>query len=246
MKRLLGDLRSRRNLDVYVTIATAIVISVLSLFDVVPESKVTTLVLLVLAVVAYDSLATRDIVKSQHLLPAFPMYDDFAPDLIQNRNGSMDVYLIGVSLSRTIETSYSAFSRNLSTGARLRILLTDPEASEAAIDARCQASRPEIAEIRREIRSSLTTLARLNRVSPGGLEVRLTSAALKFGLNYLNTAMPSAVMHVQLYSYRLEGESRPMFILRPSDGVWFECFRTQSEQLWSDAEPVNLEDILTQ
>ncbi len=236
--RLVDDLKRRRNLDIYATIGVAILVSVLSALEVVPDDKVTAVVLAVLAIIAFNLLATREIVAEKSGRRSPPLYDDFAPDLIQKRNASTDVYLIGVSLSRTVETSFPALSRNLRAGGKIRILLADPDASEAAIDARCQATRPEIDDIRHEIRASLAHLAKLDKVRGGALEVRTTRSALKFGLNYLDVSKATAEMHIQLYSFRLEGESRPMLILRASDGEWFDCYRHQVEDLWDDSIPV--------
>jgi hypothetical protein len=146
------------------------------------------------------------------------------------------LYLIGVDLSRTIETSYGAFAQNLHRGAKIRILLTDPMADDAAIDARSQFSKPDIVDLRTEISHSLHKLKSLKTQTGGDLEVRTTRSALKFGVNFVDSTKASAILYVQLYSYRLPGESRPMFRLTAADGEWFECFRDQAETLWEEAQ----------
>jgi hypothetical protein len=239
MNRLIRDLRQRRNLDVYVTIVVALVVSVLVLLEVVDQTRIVPLILAVLAVMAYSSLATRDIVAAGAQPSTVTLHREFLPDLIPRRNKSSDLLLIGVSLDRTIETSYKSFEGTLARGGRIRIVLTDPAASNAAVDARCQAKLPSLEEIRNEIRSSLRTLAKLG-VSGGDLQVRTTKMALKFGLNYLDVSKTAATMHVQMYSFRSHGESRPILVLTVRDGEWFEYYKDQAEGIWADADPVDL------
>jgi hypothetical protein len=239
MNRLIDDLRQRRNLDVYVTIVVALVVSVLVLLEVVDQTRVVPLILAVLAVMAYNSLATRDIVAAGAQPSTVTLHPEFLPDLIPRRNTSSDLLLIGVSLDRTIETSYKSFESTLARGGKIRVVLTDPAASNAALDARCQAKLPSLEEIRNEIQSSLRTLAKLE-VNGGDLQVRTTKMALKFGLNYLDVSKTTATMHVQMYSFRSHGESRPILVLTVRDGEWFEYYKDQAEGIWADADPVDL------
>jgi hypothetical protein len=245
-ERVIDSLRKGRDYDVYVTIVVAITVSVLSFFDIMSTQKISGLLLAVLAILAYNILATRAAVEdrkdSTKKSPAF--FSDFSSDLIARRATSHDVYIIGVSKSRTIETSYIDFQRTLRHGGRIRILLADPDADESALAAQEQASRPTLEDVRNEIRQSLGKLRSLAAsaasTGSGKIEVRTTRSALKFGLNYLDIGQASATLYVQLYSFRLPGESRPMFELTSADGEWFECYRHQAEALWAEGTDLPL------
>jgi len=241
-ERVRQDFRHKRNLDAYLTIGAAVVVSGLSYVEVIPPSKAASVTLAVLAVLALNALVTRTIVEDTRAGAGLDrrFLAEFPPELIACRESSQDVYLIGVDLGRTIDTSYGAFERNLRNGARIRVLLTHPDADDAAVDARCKFSKPTVGEIRNKIRQSLRTLGELKRTTNGKLDVKTTKAALKFGLNYLDPDTTGAVLYVQLYSFRLPGESRPMFRLTHADGIWFDCFRDQAEALWQDADPIDL------
>jgi len=238
------DFQHRRNIDIYVTIVAATLVAGLSFFDVVPPDKTGPTVLAVLAVVAFNLLATRVVVEAGRQERPERFHSNFPPDMIAKREACEDVYLIGVSLSRTIEGSYGAFERNLRRGDKLRILLTHPSADGAALDARGQITRPSLVDIRHEIEHSLRLLAQLKNSTGGNLEVRLTRSALKFGMQFLRPENRAAEMHVQLYSYRLSGESRPMFTLTHADGEWFDCYVAQATALWNDAEVFDLEAVV--
>ncbi|WP_327353310.1 hypothetical protein [Streptomyces sp. NBC_01304] len=231
-----SDFAQRKNLDVYVTIVAGIVVCVLSLVDVVPVDKTPSIVLGLLAILAFNVLATRAAVERSAAAHATldRFTEHFPPDINDVREASADTLLIGVDLARTIEQSYGAFERRLREGARLRILLTDPEAGSAALHARHQRSNPDDETIQAGITASLRTLRRLKQDVGGDLQVRTTHTALTFGLNFTEGKRHSGTLFVQLYGYRLHGESRPHFRLTRRDGPWYECYEHQAETLWAD------------
>ncbi|OUD03677.1 hypothetical protein [Streptomyces swartbergensis] len=240
-RRLRRDLRGRRNLDVYATIAVALGTSIFAAIDLAPTEKIMAAVLAVLAVLAFSTLATRTMVEDLARSGAsggVRFLSDFPEDIKERRERSTDLYLIGVSLSRTLETSHRAFETTLSSGGRIRILLTDPDADNAAVTTQNRTTRPRPDEIRDEIRQSLRLLQRLHAETGGRLEVRTTRTALKFGLNYLDVHRANALLCVQLYSFDVAGESRPIFTLTLTDDPWFEIFREQAERLWDASQPV--------
>ncbi len=237
LSQLRRDFRERRNIDVYTTIFVAVLVAILSNFELISPDKVTSLILIVLATLALNTLATRTALENQTRDVGVNKFTaDFPPDLRVARDTSSATLLIGVSLSRTIETSYAALAESLERGCVIRVLVTSPEADDAAIDARCKFSRPEIADQRAEIERSLRQLQRLASVRGSQLQVKTTKAALKFGLNYVNVGARHETLYVQLYSFRLPGESRPHFALTRADGEWFDCYRRQAEALWDDAD----------
>jgi hypothetical protein len=194
-------------------------------------------------VLAFSVVVTRIGISDMADLQARPghqFYADFPPELVGMRNSSNDIYVIGVDLARTIETSFGGLTHNLEHGARVRILVTDPTADDSAVDARSQFSKPDIADLRDSIRHSLRKLKRLKASTNGNLEVRMTRSALKFSLNYIDVKKATATLYVQLYTFRLQGESRPMFKLTAADGEWFECYRIQAEALWAEAQAYDL------
>jgi hypothetical protein len=213
-------------------------VCVLSLADVVPDSKASSVILAILAVLSFTALETRTAVEESRSQGASldRFTSTFPVELIKARESSSDIYLIGVDLARTIEQSYGAFDRNLRKGARIRILLTDPDASEAALSARHHFSGSDVEAIRASVQSSLRTLRKLQSETRGDLTVRTTEIALIFGVNFVAPSKKSAVMYVQMYSYRLRGESRPHLRLTTADGEWYDSYAEQVENLWADSK----------
>lgn len=87
-----NDLKQHRNLDIYLTIVTALIVSALSFFDLVPAGEVTSLLLAVLAVLAFSALQTRTAAEGatfqQDHSPQF--LADFPADLRTSREQAMD------------------------------------------------------------------------------------------------------------------------------------------------------------
>jgi hypothetical protein len=238
LRRLLEDVRRRRHVDCCLTVVVALVVSVLSFFDAGPAQKVSALVLAVLAIVTFITLTTGEGVENPRLALGDPeLLDDLPPELPTRREASHDVYLVGVSLRRTLEASHDAFEASLRRGAHLRVLLTDPDADEAAIDARTLRTRPQVVAMREEIRQSLRILDELRQVPNGRLEVRLTRSALEFGLNFVDVGGSASTLYVQLYGSQQQGEPRPTFVLQRTHGEWYDVYREQAESLWRDARP---------
>lgn len=237
IKKILGDLRRHRNIDTYAAITAAFIVALLSFFELIPQDKIASLTLVVLAVIALGTIATRDAVEKGSSGEAYVLRQDFPEELRSRREKSRNTLLIGNTLGRTITTSYSAIADGLQRGHRLRVLVTSPTADDAAIDTRTLASRPAISDTRYEIERVLKTLKRLSE-GPGGpnLEVRTTMVALKFGLNFVDVDEPTETLYVQHYSYRLSGESRPHLAFTRADREWFETYKQQAEALWADGE----------
>jgi hypothetical protein len=61
--RVRRDLKKRRNLDAYLTIGAAVVVSALSYVEVIPPAKAASVTLAVLAVLALNSLVTRALLE---------------------------------------------------------------------------------------------------------------------------------------------------------------------------------------
>jgi hypothetical protein len=241
IQQFIRDLKAKRNLDTYVAILAAVTVSVLSFTKLLQPGIVAGLTTALLGVVALNTLITRDAIATAVANHSDRFLVDFPPDLLTRRNSCKDVLIIGVTLSRTIDSSYGAFARSLREGGHVRVLLTDPDSSYAALDARGHISRPSADEVQQVIRQSISRLRKLAvEVPVGNLEVRLCKAAIKFGVNYLDPEKPSAYLCVQLYTYRLDGESRPIFVLTSADGRWFKEFTDQCEQLWVDSRPLDL------
>jgi hypothetical protein len=153
---------------------------------------------------------------------------------------STDLFIVGVALDRTLDEHYASMRRVLEKGGRVRIILENPTASNPAIQMtlkrRFRAVSPN-AWIDR-IRDNLSTVKRLKQETQGNLQVRLTNYHLSRGLISVDSNSAEGVLVVWLYSFQVEAENQPKFILYFKD-KWYSHFLQEAEKIWDHADDWN-------
>ena len=186
LKRIWQDVRRGENIGEYVTIIAAISLAILDLLGIVPPDWIAPLTLAVLGLLAAGMLGNRH--KIEHGLqqlaePPSELFQEqsdtrLETDLAQ----AATVWLVGVTLSRTIKTNYSLFERKLARGDAIRVLLVDPKGAGVEMAAgREYGGRFDANRLRGLIQGSLDDLGRLKQQSPTKLQVRVIDNPLTFG-----------------------------------------------------------------
>jgi hypothetical protein len=165
-------------------------------------------------------------------LPEFPVR--YGPDYQAAVDSDGDLWLQGVSLTRTITGAVNSLERRLRLGQVVRVLLIQP-GSRAAQLAEGRLGIPADYERRRfQTESSLGHLANLAKKVDGRLEVRLTEQELGFGATIIRAGTSRAVIYVEYYAYRGIRDGLPL-VITPADGRWYDFHLGQIEALWEDA-----------
>lgn len=176
-------------------------------------------------------------------LPRPAFVQDFGSLLMSTIDESDDLLITGVARNVLLTSQYSRFERKLSTGARIRFLLVDPNSHAVGVAAdRYYAERsPDI--LRSRIDHSLRLLAELLKATGGNMQVRLTTYPMAAGVVAADAA-PSErrkrALLVEYFTYQAQGE--PKFVLSPRDGWVFDNFWGEAEALWANATELNLEN----
>jgi hypothetical protein len=235
-----ADLRRGENIDVYVTIAVALVVAVLNLVGLFPASGLTSLVLAVLGLLAIGGLTTRarldqlrEVVVQGGPGPAqaaFPA--SYQADLTKPG----DLWVIGVARGGFIRGHFHELGDRLRAGHEVRVLLVRPGSPGAVLaEQRLPVTVPGVMD--KSIRASLELLDGLRSSAGGRLEVRLTDQELAFGAVFASPDTSSARLYLEYYAYKTRLDSQLRMVLSRRDGGWLDHFREQLDQLWSDAEP---------
>jgi hypothetical protein len=238
LRRILDDVQRGENIDAYVTVVAAIVLSVLNLLDVLPASSLSGVILGVLALLAIGTLVTRSRLEvisggiNRTRLPTFP--DTYPSGYQAALDGEGDLYLQGVSLNRTITGAVHALERRLRLGHRVQVLLVVPESEAARLAEDRLGLRPDYERRKFQTESSLRHLADLAARVGGRLEVRLTKQELTFGATLVSPGTSQAALYVEYYAYGGIWDGLPLAIA-PADGRWYDFHVSQIEALWKDA-----------
>lgn len=158
----------------------------------------------------------------------------------------------GVTLTSTINKQFGNLRERLQAGAKIRILVVDPDPDSVALrmSAERSASPDDIEYHRVRLDATLREIQYLfksweefksiqNSSSPAGsLSVRLLSYAPSFSILSFNAARDNGVALVEVYPHKYGYKTPPTFDLTPQrDGDWYRYFVDQFDEMWKPAKP---------
>ncbi|MEX2221159.1 MAG: DUF5919 domain-containing protein [Candidatus Rokuibacteriota bacterium] len=172
-------------------------------------------------------------------LPSIFM-DRTPTDVIDSIKVARDLFLVGVSLDRTLRNAYTPLEGFLTNGGRLRVLVVDPRSDSSIRIADRRAYQEHGLEQRRNhILASITAFRDLRRRTRGALEIRVIDDPLAFGATMIDgddlTAATRIVVQHYSFKKRAASEPNPVFIVRPSDQQWFLDFKEELDNPWQSA-----------
>lgn len=153
---------------------------------------------------------------------------------------STDLLIVGVALDRTLEEHYASMRRVLERGGKIRIILESPIATNPAIQMTLERRFREVS-LRSwidRIKENLSTIKKLKEETEGDLQVRLTNYHLSRGVISIDKNSTEGLLLVWLYSFKVEAENQPKFILYFKD-KWYFHFLQEAEKIWKHADEWN-------
>jgi hypothetical protein len=248
----------RHDLEIYVTVALSLVLGLLGIFDVVNTPIVAAATLGTLALLAFSNLVSRTQLEEVREtvgklattvgrvvadeVPADRFLAVKAPAMQEDLRGADDIRLVGVTLSRTVRDLAGSLERRLRAGARVRVVIIDPESS-APLDAVARTLGVTSADLYRpRIASTIEILSHLasGAAARGGVEVRLLPFVPAFGMYLIDPGERDGRVYVEMYQHR-SLEPNPCFALQAErDGHWYPFFVHQFDILWESARPASL------
>ncbi len=240
---LITNLRIKQNFDIYITISIGISVGVLAAFGKLTDDKVLAATLVTLNLIAILFLGTRRMIA--HLLESPVSAENFFQKSLP---GNLDVILLGakesicitgMSLKRTVVTYSSVFQEQLKRGCNVKILLIKPEGHGIQLGGERISQVINKTRHQEYVKDTVKTLEWIaNQTNgPGRLELKFLDYVPPFGLFLIDHNRYAGQIYVEIYNWRMEVGSIPVFILTPSkDRQWFSFFCEQFETLWANAE----------
>ncbi|MEM4724813.1 MAG: hypothetical protein QXP01_07355 [Candidatus Hadarchaeum sp.] len=140
----------------------------------------------------------------------------------------------GITLSRTSDSLWGTFKQKIAEGARIRVLVIDPDHPVLDVAANLFQKHQDPSRLRREIEHALDNFASLmtDSIRSEAFQVRLLPCIPPYGIWLIDVDTPQAEIWVEVYPFR--SEQQPAFHLLPHrDGEWFAFFQRQFEIMWS-------------
>lgn len=240
-KKLLRDLQTGTNVENYLIISLALVIIILDIFDLGNNQWINNATLAILALLAYGRISDRkklENIEHSILSDSEALFlDEYPESLVEDMRITNELWIVGISLSRTIDTYYSMFQQKLEQGDKIRILLVSPgsEASELAANLECRPRSKDDND--HDILRTLTDFCRLSEISIADIELRTINVVFSFGFYAMRPSEPDGKIYAEHYSFKNDSGDVPKLLLERKDGYVYETFETQLLTLWEHATP---------
>ena len=260
LRKVWHDISENRNIELYLTIAIAVVIGILGAFSVVDMEVVAAVILATLALLAIGTLNNREqtailqdnvnklanhvdesilgnIQASKFLLGERPRFEDGFED-------AQEICIVGTTLSRTVRDYLGIFEKRLKEGAHIKFVIIDPR-SDAAKQATLRSYGVKSEDFyHNRIKPTIDLLQILASLPDlkGISEFRLLPYMPSFGLVLIDPKEANGRIYVEIYQHK-SLEPNPSFILEAQrDEKWYRFFLHQFEVLWSSSRPASEED----
>lgn len=238
LQRLWTDVRKGENIDLYLTIIVAIGIALLNIVGVASQAVLAPITLAVLGLLAITSLGNR--YRVERLYESLSSQQDsffletFPSKLQADFETATELWLVGVSLSRTVKTNYHLIERKLQQGHKVRVLLVHPEGVGIEMATSRNYTRRDVLIKSNDVLSTLKYLSDLKQVAPDCLEFRTIQNLLDYGAIAVNPNSINGIFYLENYPFRVVSDSLPKFVLGVKDGRWYEMYKQEMEHLWNE------------
>lgn len=236
LRNIRKDILTGENIEIYLIVALAIGLVILDVLGLAKQEWIFSIIMSVLAIVAISLLGNRRrIEKVAGLINQSPstVFIRQYPDTVsKDFSEANELWLIGVNLASTSHLYFELFRENLRQGKTIKVLLVDPNGVANKLCALRYDSGISPQWHRREILRSLISLATLKEYSPDNMEIKVIDYIPSFGFYGVNLDSPNGVLYSEHYGFKVTQGDLPRLILRPSDGEWYEHFKTQLQTFW--------------
>jgi hypothetical protein len=157
--------------------------------------------------------------------------------------------MCGVTLTSTVNKQFSNLRERLRKGARIRLLVIDPDSLAPKMSAQRRTGEGDVSYDFTRLEATLRDIEYLQKswaeprsqqgdsTEQGSLSVRFLPYAPSFGIISLDAGSSNGKVFVELYPHKAYRD-QPAFDLMPyRDGEWYNFFVEQFEQMWQSGKP---------
>jgi hypothetical protein len=235
-KRIWEEVRKGENLDAYLTIIVALVLSVLNLLGIAPTEKIPAITLTVLALLAVSSLVNRHRVEdlTANLASMRELFvSEFDSKSFKNDlNLADEIWLYGASLDDIVKDYYSLFEKKLKDGKVIKAMVIDPNSPNVLELSEMRAYvNPDAQRAGAKILAALSDFCSLKKIS-FNLYIRTLKYPITHRMIAINPNHPDGKLYISNYPFGTPGGSLPKFLLTEKDGNWYNLYKREAENLW--------------
>ena len=250
VRRILRDVRNRRQLEAYAVAAVAVTLAVLSIVEAaVPENLKWAALLVGVGLLVYQvTLPTAGRGRAEEILSDRSKFD--AEPLPERLRGAREVWIFAPSAINVLSPrNCEALRKEVLADARgvVRIVVLDP-ANESAVQLATRQLDDSLEYPVQQFRQSLEATVRqlaLMQAWPvaGTVDYRFLHYNPGFSLLAIDPSRPNGVVIVEMHGFHNDATHSRMHIeLRRSDSDrWYDYWLDQFAHIWSAAQPARPE-----
>lgn len=253
LKRFGEDIRSGRNIELYVLFLLAAVIAVLDVFSVVAPSVTNATILAVLAVLVYgrvqdrrrfDALAERGGIRE--IRKFYPDRLSLPPLGMTLSAARHEVFLVGFTLSHLIHTQRRTLEDIALRGCKVRLAAWTPPDEEPArtLLVKSVEELRGLADLEGFLSNAVRRLTHwyesLDEHARRNIEIRGYSSLPTSVVLFVDPDLPQGYVRVEHSTiYKAAPQDIPAFELGPSDAPGlYQVYKKQYSKLWDEAQPL--------
>ncbi|WP_349958108.1 hypothetical protein [Rhizobium sp. ZPR3] len=241
--RILTDIRSGENIDLYLSVVVSIALIVANLFGLVTEKYFVPVTMATIAILTYTVLGLKQAVrdfgdKIEPPLAKPPFQSEFPADFYSKLEAATEVWFSGTHLASVLTAYHEMLKRKLDRGGKLRFLLIQPDGTAAIMATKRFPGTVPLDQEKLRIETSLSIIENLRKIYPGQIEARVIDFPIEYTTYFLNPNSKQARIYVERSTYKISGGMhKPKFVYEKDDGKWYQHISNEVKLLWSDAIP---------
>jgi hypothetical protein len=243
LKRIVSDIRKGENIDLYFFAFAALSLAILNGLGLASKTLVESVTLALLGLLAAYSLGIRDRLNginnklsgTRNLL-----CDEFPPSLKDTAIiGSKELFIIGITLNRTIATFYSQLEQKLKDGQKIKILLVEPHSTATQLIPK-RVYRPiSDQQLSGKILDTIALISSLHSLAPDKLEIRTINFPIHFGCFAADIESSNGSVYLEYYSYKTTKDLPCVVVSARTDPSWYNMYKTEILNLWNAGQAWN-------
>ncbi len=234
LQQIVDDIKQGENLDLYLTIATALVVAGLNLLSITPPNLLNSLMLAIFAIIASSLVGNRHrldrIQKKLGETNKDVILKEYPDELENEIERANELWIIGVHAIAFLRSYRSSVEIKLKKGKSIRVLMVDPDGHASSMVAARNPGKLSIEREKANIIASLNDLMELKTIAPSKLQIRVIDDPLMYGGYMINPENRDGAIYIQRYSYQTG--VRPKFIYYP-ESEWFGFVKSEFQSLWN-------------
>jgi hypothetical protein len=237
IRRIISDIRKGENIDLYFFAFAALTLAILNGLGLASKTLVESVTLALLGLLAAYSLGIRERLNgiSGKLTGSSNLLHESLPSELRDSaiSTSKELYIVGISLNRTIATFYSQLEQTLKDGQKVKILLVDPNGEAVKLMPQ-RIYRPITSQrLSDKISDSLLLLCSLHSKTPNQIEIRTIDYPIAYGCFASNLDLNDGFLYIEYYSFKSARDLPCVIVSSRKDPHWYNVYKAEILNLWN-------------